>query len=294
MYNFNKKLAIGTPQFGLYYGIEKNQKKNFITSQKNIKKILDHAFKKGICTVDTAHSYGNSQKKLGKCKIKKWKVITKIPVVTQNSDVYRWVKTIFKKSLKELKLSSVYGVLVHNPKDLFSKNGKEIYRALDDLKKEKFVKKIGVSIYDMKELAKILSNYKIDIVQAPFNILDRRLKQQGWFKELKKRKIEIHVRSIFLKGLLLRTKKNRPNKFKKWNKVWKEWDNYLLKSKRSANEICLNYALSHPEIDKIIVGIRSLKEIHEITKIKKINEKIISKISTNDKRLIDPRNWDNL
>ena len=49
------------------YGINNNKG---IPSNKDVSKILDYAFKKGICTVDTAHSYGNSQKKLGKCKIR--------------------------------------------------------------------------------------------------------------------------------------------------------------------------------------------------------------------------------
>ena len=42
------------------------------------------------------------------------------------------------------------------------------------LKELGYVKKIGVSIYDLKKLKKIISLYNIDMVQIPINIFDRR------------------------------------------------------------------------------------------------------------------------
>ena len=48
-----------------------------------------------------------------------------------------------------------------------------------------------------------------------YNILDRRILKSKWFNKLKIRGIEIHVRSIFLQGLLV-NKTIHKKQFKKW------------------------------------------------------------------------------
>ena len=39
------------------------------------------------------------------------------------------------------------------------------------------VEKIGISIYDPSELEQLMNLFKFDIVQAPLNIIDRRLEK---------------------------------------------------------------------------------------------------------------------
>ena len=48
-----------------------------------------------------------------------------------------------------------------------------------------------------------MSRFKLDMVQLPYNIIDQNFETSGWIKKLKKMNIKIHVRSIFLQGLLL-------------------------------------------------------------------------------------------
>ena len=55
------KLAIGTAQFGLNYGIKKEREINL----KEIRKILKCAKKNKINTLDTAYAYKNAETKLG-------------------------------------------------------------------------------------------------------------------------------------------------------------------------------------------------------------------------------------
>ena len=56
-------------------------------------------------------------------------------------------------------------------------------------------------------------------MQAPLNIFDRRLISSGWFKKLKNKKVEVHARSIFLQGLLLKESSKITSKFKKMEKT---------------------------------------------------------------------------
>ena len=57
---------------------------------------------------------------------------------------------------------------------------------------------------------------------VPYNVIDRRLDNSRYMNFFKRKKIEIHVRSVFLQGLLLM--KKRPRKFDKWAKLFKIWD----------------------------------------------------------------------
>ena len=65
------------------------------------------------------------------------------------------------------------------------------------MQKKGLIKKIGVSVYTVEELKKIVSKYKIDLVLLPFNIFDQRLLKSNILKELKNRNIEIHTRTSF-------------------------------------------------------------------------------------------------
>ena len=59
------KIALGTAQLGLNYGIANRKGK---IAQSEMRKILKMAIKNNINTIETAESYGNCEKKLGKLK----------------------------------------------------------------------------------------------------------------------------------------------------------------------------------------------------------------------------------
>ena len=179
---------------------------------------------------------------------------------------------------------------MHHSDQLRSKFGVKIYKALMLAKKINLVNKIGVSIYSFNELKFILNKFKFDIVSAPFNIVDQRLKKNNWLKRLKLMNIDIHIRSIFLQGLLLLNK--RPRIFVKWNKLFDKWDRFISRSKKTRLEVCLAFILKNPEVDKIIIGFDNYNQfIQLIKKIKPINIDHFDKLSSNDEMLINPSNW---
>lgn len=141
-------------------------------------------------------------------------------------------------------------------------------------------------------------NYKnLDLIQAPLNLMDRRLKSSGWLAKLHQAGIEIHVRSVFLQGFLLLKQNQLPLKFKKWQKNWDKWHSELKKKKMSAISACLSYPLSLPEVDKVIVGVNSFSQLKEILNISKklsTNSDDWSFMISNDQMLINPTNWKKL
>jgi aryl-alcohol dehydrogenase-like predicted oxidoreductase len=289
------KIALGTVQFGINYGISSTNGK---VKSKEVENILNYAYSKNIDLLDTAPAYGDSEKILGKANVQRFKIVTKTrcfdSLEIKNNDI-KLLNSYFHHSLKYLKQDSVYGVLIHNADDLLKLGSKFFFDQLQELKQDKKIEKIGVSIYDHDQLQTILENFDIDLVQLPFNILDRRLIDSGMLSILKNKGIEVHARSVFLQGLLLMNDQNRPEKFNHWNALWKMWREWLNDNQITALEATIRYAISMPEISKVLVGVDTENQLKEIMIASSGNlPDLPAELYTNDVNLLNPSNWSDL
>jgi len=282
------KIILGSANFNQTYGIRKNSiKKN------DIKKLFNLAIKNKIKLIDTSPSYNESEKIIGKLNNKRFKIISKIAKLPKNIKKVEIKKKLRENviiSLRKLKIKKFECLLLHNANSLLSKNGNEIYKSLQDIKKIGLTKKIGISIYDYKTLGKILNRYKIDLIQAPLNILDQRLITTGWQKKIKKKNIEIHVRSIFLQGTLLIKKSKLPKNLKKFKKEWSAWEKWISENKVNPLHVCLLFILNQSKLDGIVLGCDNINQFKQILKIKK-RKFLMPKFNIRNIKLIDPRKW---
>ena len=217
------KLALGTVQFGQNYGVSGGKQ----VSRAEVGRILSYAKLHGINTLDTAIEYGDSEQALGETRVENFKVVTKLPAIPSECESIRqWVKDSVKESLDRLRIPQLHGLLLHRSGDLLGSLGPRLYEALSACKEQGLVRKIGISVYDPNELGTILDRYQMDLLQAPFNVLDHRLETSGWMQRLHDSGVELHVRSVFLQGLLLMAPNLRPRKFKRWNKIWDVVDHW--------------------------------------------------------------------
>ena len=128
------KLVIGSAQLGMNYGLFNNKK----IDDKEFKKIEKLVLKSKINFIDTAISYGDSENIIGSSKLKNLHIITKIKLPSKkNIQVRDWVFKEISKSLYKLKIKKIYGVLIHDYKDLLRKCGKDYLLSLQELKKKK-------------------------------------------------------------------------------------------------------------------------------------------------------------
>ncbi len=284
------RLALGTAQFGFSYGVANNSGQIDLSQGKLL---LDCALKNGINTLDTAVAYGNSEKRLGQIGVEKWHVVSKLPALPDGCEnVKGWVVEQVHQSINRLGIDQLYGLLLHEPKQLLESRGQLIYQSLIQLKADGLLNKIGISIYYPSELDLLCKEFDFDLIQAPFNILDRRILDSGWLTKLSKLGIEVHTRSVFLQGLLLMSEKDIPTKFDQWTLLWLEWFNWLKKSELSALEACLGYALSFSEISKIVVGVDSITQLNQVIQaIRGAPLNVPDKLKIDDINLINPTNW---
>lgn len=288
------KLALGTVQFGLSYGIA-NQSGQVTSEEAH--RILTLASDNGIDVIDTAIAYGDSERILGELGVDSFRIVTKLPIVPQGlTNVDAWIDHQIKGSLARLGGDSVYGLLLHRSENLLGNRGKQVIESLGRLKSSGLVQKIGVSIYDPSELDLVTQVTSIDIVQAPLSLVDRRLVSSGWLTRLSKLGVEVHTRSTFLQGLLLMSRCEIPQKFERWSKIWDAWHAGLNKHQTTPAAICLGYPLSLSEIDRVVVGVdtaQQLKDLIEITmKPTAVND--WSMLESQDEQLVNPFRWSSL
>jgi aryl-alcohol dehydrogenase-like predicted oxidoreductase len=258
--------------------------------------MLQLAAANGIDTLDTAIAYGDSEACLGEVNTQGFKLVTKLPVVPDDcSDVSVWVQQQVSQSLARLGVTEVYGLLLHRSEQLLGPNGTVLHRTLQSLKDKGKIQKLGVSIYSPSELDALMRCYSIDLVQSPFNLIDRRLHCTGWLHRLKDSGVEVHTRSVFLQGLLLMTKADIPAKFAPWNEIWQQWTQWLTGPEVSAVQACLAFPLSFPEIDRVVVGVDSVNQLVQI--LSASSSTLISELPDlrcDDENLINPANWSTL
>lgn len=288
-----KKLALGTVQFGLPYGIA-NQSGQ--VTRVAAKKMLQLARDKGIDTLDTAIAYGESESCLGEIGTQGFKLVTKLPAVPDgHGDIDSWVREQITASFSRLKVGSVYGLLLHRSDQLLKTNGQVLFNALQELKDAGLVQKIGVSIYAPSELDALIPRYRFDLVQAPFNLIDRRLFTSGWLQRLKQDGAEIHTRSAFLQGLLLMPRTAIPSKFAPWDGLWDKWHAWLARHSVTAVQASLAYPLKFPEVDRVVVGADSQDQLGQIIDAALANvANDLPDLHSEDEKLINPANWTKL
>jgi aryl-alcohol dehydrogenase-like predicted oxidoreductase len=285
------RIALGTVQFGLPYGIANRAGQ---VAHADVAAILAYARSAGVDTVDTAIAYGDSEKCLGDVGMQSWRVVSKLPPVPSACrNVETWVQQCISGSLERLAVSQLYGVLLHKPLELLGEHGKALYEGMLSLKRRSVVQKIGISVYGPDDLDALWPHFELDLVQAPFNVFDRRLAESGWLRRLHASGTEVHTRSAFLQGLLLMNAADRPVNFRRWQPLWDAWQRWLEVQKLSALEACLGFALSHREISRVIVGVDSLLQLQQIlAHVETAVGEVPDALSCKDLDLVDPSKWD--
>lgn len=290
------KLALGTVQFGLPYGITNRHGQ---VPLPEVGRMMQAATTAGIDTLDTASTYGSSEAALGQHDLSRFRVVTKLAAVPDEVSgplaVQAWVFAQVEQSLSRLKVPHVDGLLLHRPQQLLAGVGRDLALAMQRLKADGLVKKIGISIYGPEILEQALGVMPCDLIQAPFNLIDRRLASSGWLARLHRHGVEVHVRSVFLQGLLLAGAAELPEHFGPWRPIWQRWEAWKRQSQISSLAGCLAFASSYSEISKIVVGAESVVQLSELLAAYQSSTSRPTStwpdLASNDEALIDPSLW---
>ena len=190
-------IILGGAQFGMNYGSSSSSKR---VNLKQLSKILNFAYNNKINTIDTAATYGISEKQIGnylrKNQKKRFRIFSKIPKISaikrKNSNtIISIIEKSTNKSLELLKVPYLDGLAIHNCDDFFKKK-KTFLKCIKSLKKKGKIKSFGISIYNPYELKKVYRIKEVNFIQIPINILDHRWDERELIK-IKKKGIPVKI-----------------------------------------------------------------------------------------------------
>lgn len=295
LFNSLNRLALGTVQFGLDYGISNSEG---VTPLEEVREILTVAKRNNIRVIDTAPMYGGSEEVLGKTLPdgNDFDIVTKTPRFDEiNTDKKaEFLEKTFRGSLKKMNRRGVYGLLIHHANDLLGNGGDFLFGKMKELKTEGMVKKIGVSVYTSAQIDMILDRFDIDIIQLPINVLDQRLLMSGHLAKLKNDGIEIHARSAFLQGLLLIEPAALPSYFDSIKPHLKQYRDSLHQYRLTPLQAALSFVAGINEVDVVVCGVNNHLQLEELCgSLMSIEPSMLSNFAIYDEDILNPSKWKN-
>ena len=102
----------------------------------------------------------------------------------------------------------------------------------------------------------------------------------------------MHVRSVFLQGVLIAKNENRPRRFQPWSEHFTRFDEWVLSTGLSAMTCCLGFALQQTGVTKLVIGTTNPESLTEImTSIPNMKLEVPADLQSSSEQLIDPRVW---
>jgi len=284
------KLYIGTANFLKRYGYKKK-----IVRKNNLIEINNCLKKNNLLNFDTSFLYDDFIHSNNFLIRNKLNISTKIffkDVDFLKKKFEQKFIDLVKQKITQANISNFETILIHNYEDIKIQNLFLLFRLMNSFKRLGLTKKIGISIYNPKSIINLNKGYKIDVIQAPLNIIDRRFADVKIVNLLKKKNIKFQARSIFLQGLLLEKEKKLKNASGKKN-TFTGFFNMCKKKNVSSYEACVNFIKDQKFIDSLVIGIENVEQLKEFiaiffSKQKKIYPK---EVFTYNSNIIDPRRW---
>ena len=291
------KLALGTVQFGLNYGVSNKLGK---PSVKQAHTILDIAKDAGITTLDTALGYGESHHvlasypSLNEC----FHLVTKLPPLQKeqfsNQDADHYIALIDQCFL-DFKTQRLNAILFHQACDIEKQGVAPVLAYLQERQLKNKLANKGVSLYSGAQLNSFTQLSEINLVQIPYNAFDTYFKNTGTLSLLSKNKMEVHARSCFLQGLLLMPINELASYFEPWKHHLISFHLLAQHLGVSALTLSLAYALKEDGIDKVVVGVNTESELEQILEAYQssieVPHEMLKQLTVNDPRLTNPVNW---
>jgi len=282
------KIILGTAQLGLDYGINN---KLGIPSDKECYNILDFAYQNDIRTLDTAFSYGLSEKRIGDFHYNN--SLFTVNSKFRNGKIEN-LKDDILKSINKMNIKMINTIFFHSMND-FLINLNRIDKFIVENKNIAF-KKLGVSVYAVEELEKVLEYTQIDVVQISFNLFDNHNKKGKILQSLASAGKEIHARSCFLQGLFFMDYNKLKYPLNKLASNLKNINNYCNEYKINIAQLCISYVINKKYIDKLIIGVDSIDQLRKniswsIDEIDDDLENFIDRINIDENYLLNPSTW---
>lgn len=283
------RLALGTAQFGLPYGVSNTGGQ---VPDAQVKAILKAAAAAGVEMLDTAAAYGDAEAIVARAAAglrRPFLIVSKTPPGAGVDAVMAAVR----RSAEFAGGNGLDTILVHHPKDLAGHAGDRLWRALHDLAHEGAAHRIGLSASFDDNPKELAARFSPSVIQLPVSLFDQRLVRDGTLAELAARGIEIHARSIFLQGLLFATAQQLSAPIRHVAPALEARRRLIMARGVSLVEAATAYVVAQPEIRRVVVGVTGLPELDDILSAVAAPSPDIPwpEIAIDDATVLNPSRW---
>ena len=253
------KLGLGSGQFGLDQPVGARGRPREVEARE----ILSIAARSGLGVLEVARHGNMAEAMLGRALPRPNSFRLTITSVRpdRGPDL---VEAEVRAQLRRLGVDKVDAILAPSATDLFSPLGPQLWDRLRALKDQGLCEKIGVSVYASDDPSGIARRFKPDVVQAPASLLDQRLLIDGTLSTLAEMGVEVHLRSIFLQGLLFLPPDRMPATLKGAASSLSRVRRMIAEGRSDPLQAALGFALSRREASCVIVGASTAQELTAI------------------------------
>lgn len=283
------RLALGTAQFGLPYGVSNTTGQ---VPKDQVKAILTSAAEAGIDMLDTAAAYGDAESIVARAAAdlgSPFLIVSKTPPAADIDAV----KAAVRRSAELAGRNGLDTILVHHPKDLAGHAGDRLWRALNDLVNEGAAHRIGLSASFDDNPKELAARFAPSVIQLPVSLFDQRLVRDGTLAELAARGVKIHARSIFLQGLLFATAKQLSPTIRYIAPGLEARRKLIVARGISLVEAATAYVLAQPEIRRVVVGVTQSSELKEVLAAAAVSSPDFpwTDLAIDDPTVLNPSRW---
>jgi aryl-alcohol dehydrogenase-like predicted oxidoreductase len=288
------RLALGTAQFGLNYGITNSTGR---ISETTAREILSVAERHSIEYLDTASGYGDSEATIGRLKNFGDNILiyTKTPNWNglPNENCAKEVADSFQASQEKLNQEQLGGLMVHYAPDLLSRYGQDIWTAIQTIKGCGHVSQIGISVYADDPIDELARKFNPDFIQLPISVFDQRLVANGQLERLRSAGIKVHARSVFMQGIALIDVKNLPTHLQGLSSSLQTFKDICDEYSYTQLEGALSFVRSIKELSSVVIGVTSPHELEAVCKAFYARTEAIDwkPVGSSNSELTDPRHW---
>ncbi len=281
------ELALGTAQFGLSYGVAG---RGHVVPEDEVRAILRRARQLGVRVLDTAAAYGDIETRLaGLAGDAPFSVVSKLPALggACAADTDDFVKAAIQRTRAKLG-SLLSAILFHRAEDLLGVHGGAAWQACDVDGANRDLR-FGVSCYDAETLDRICERVPISIAQLPGSALDQRLHGEP---SPSRAKVEIHLRSVFLQGLLLLPEEKATARVPSSSPSIARFHSWCRERGLPWLDAALGLAKGLPGVRVCVVGVDSQAHLEAIAAAwETVPALHAPALATADLDVIDPRRW---
>ncbi len=169
-----------------------------------------------------------------------------------------------RRSLERMGLPRGDVLLISNAADLAGAEGRALWDRLKALKDRGLYKRIGFCVTMEDGPTLLARRFQPDVVQIPCNLLDQRPVTEGVLNELAAQGVDVHLSSIFARGVLFASRENLPPHLVEHGVALSRTRRRMAEARVDPMQAALAFALGLPPAGSVIASVGSAAELRAI------------------------------